>query len=218
VRPSRGILKGFQPPPSLVGRDRELALLQEWLTEARDSRGNLVLIGGEVGIGKTALAEELCREAVDAGAHVLTGHWYDRTETPPYGPWIQITRRVPGFLDATNAPLVPCLDGATSQGDLFAQTRDFLVALTTERPLVLVLEDLHWADSTSLDLLRFIAHGINEMPRLIVATYRGEEVDRRHPLAALVPLLVREAVTERLNADNRAHLAVIAMRRGLLRD
>jgi predicted ATPase len=63
---------------------------------------------------------------------------------------------------------------------------------------VLVLEDLHWADSASLDLLRFIAHGIDEMPILLLATYRAEELDRRHPLAALVPLLVREAPTERL--------------------
>src|ERR687894_1230560 len=186
------------PPPPLVGRDRELSVLNDRLTAARDGRGSLVLISGEAGIGKTALADALCREAADLGAHVLTGHCFDRTETPPYGPWIQIARRVQALSDIANTLPVPRLDGATSQADLFTQTRDFLVALTAERLLVLVLEDLHWADSASLDLLRFIARGIDEMPLLLVATYRAEEIDRRHPLAALVPLLVREAPTERL--------------------
>ena len=116
--------------PPLVGRDRELALLHDRLTAARDGRGSLVLISGEAGIGKTALADALCREAADAGAHVLAGHCYDRTETPPYGPWIEIARRVQALPDAANAPPVPRLDGATSQADLFAQARDFLVALT----------------------------------------------------------------------------------------
>ena len=203
------------PPPPLVGRDRELALLHDRLTAARDGRGSLVLIGGEAGIGKTALADALCREAADAGAHVLTGHCYDRTETPPYGPWIEIARRVQALPDAANAPPVPRLDGATSQADLFAQARDFLVALTAARPLVLVLEDLHWADSASLDLLRFVARGIDELPLLLVATYRGEDVDRRHPLAALVPLLVREAPTERLGLrplDTAAAQALVRAR------
>ncbi len=186
------------PPPPLVGRDRELALLHDHLSAVRDGQGSLVLISGEAGIGKTALADALCREAADSGAHVLIGHCYDRTETPPYGPWIEIARRPQALPDAANAPPVPRLDGATSQADLFAQVRDFLVALTAQRPLVLVLEDLHWADSASLDLLRFVARGIDEVPLLLVATYRAKEIDRRHPLAALVPLLVREAPTERL--------------------
>jgi DNA-binding CsgD family transcriptional regulator len=203
-------------PPPLVGRDRELALLYDRLTAARDGRGSLVLIGGEAGIGKSALADALCREAADTGAHVLTGHCYDRTETPAYGPWIQIVRRVESL--SADAPPVPALDGATSQADLFAQARDFLVALTAARPLVLLLEDLHWADSASLDLLRFLARGIEAMPLLLVATYRGEELDRWHPLAALVPLLVREAPTARLGLralDTAAAQALVRARHTL---
>src|SRR5215211_6254115 len=186
-------------PPPLVGRDREFALLHDRLTAAREGGGSLVLISGQAGIGKTALADALCRKAAGTGAHVLSGYCYDRIETPPYGPWIQIARRPQALPDTADDPPVPRLDGATSQADLFAQARDFLVALTAQRPLVLVLEDLHWADSASLDLLRFIALGIDELPLLLVATYRGEDVDRRHPLAALVPLLVREAPTARLD-------------------
>ena len=148
------------------------------------------MISGEAGIGKTALVDALAREAEDLGAQVLAGHCYDRTETPPYGPWIQIA--------AGAAPLGQ-LEEIANQADLFAQTRDFLADLATRRPLLLVLEDLHWADIATLDLLRYIARGLAHMPLLLVVTYRGEDVQRHHPLAALVPLLVREASTERLN-------------------
>src|SRR3954454_13235411 len=182
-------------PPPLVGRDRELALLRDRLAAAQGGRGSLVLIGGEAGIGKTALAGVVGDEATAAGARVLVGHCYDRTETPPYGPWREIGRRVEAL---PAAPPVPRFDGATSQTDLFAQGRAFLAAMAVARPLLLVLEDLHWADTASLDLLRFVARGIDELPLLLVVTYRAEEIDRRHPLAALVPLLVREAPTERL--------------------
>ena len=185
-------------PPPFVNRVRELATLRAELAAALAGQGRLVLLSGEAGIGKTALAAMLCREAADAGAHVLAGHCYDRTESPPYGPWLEFARRVRALPAPANAPPIPRLDTATSQADLFAQARDFLTALTAQRPLLLLLEDLHWTDSASLDLLRFIAHGIGDMPLLLVATYRGEEVDRRHPLSSLVPLLVREAPTERL--------------------
>src|SRR4051794_28646661 len=69
-------------PPALVGRERELALLREYLSAALDGRGSLVLIGGEAGIGKTALAEALCREASEQGALVLVGRCFDLAETP----------------------------------------------------------------------------------------------------------------------------------------
>ena len=152
--------------------------------------GALVLISGEAGIGKTALVDALAREAEDLGAQVRAGHCYDRTETPPYGPWMQI---------ADGAAPLGRLEEIANQADLFAQTRDYLAGLATRGPLVLVLEDLHWADIASLDLLRFIARGLAHKPLLLVATYRDEDVHRHHPLGTIVPLLVREASTERLN-------------------
>ena len=203
-------------PPPFVGRDRELAVLRDRLAAAQAGRGSLVLISGEAGIGKTALVDRLAHEAADARLTVLAGHCYDRTETPPYGPWLEIARRVEALPGAV--PPIPRLDEAASQSALFAQARDFLVALTADRPLVLVLEDLHWVDSGSLDLLRFVAHGIDELPLLVVATYRGEEIDRRHPLSATVPLLVREAPTERLGLrplDAEAAQALVRARYNL---
>src|SRR5262245_60958137 len=90
----RGSPMADQPaPPSptraapLVGREREQAMLRDALAAARAGRGALVLIGGEAGIGKTALAEALCEEAEAQGALALVGRCYDLTETPPYGPW-----------------------------------------------------------------------------------------------------------------------------------
>src|SRR5215207_3526640 len=75
------------PGALLVGRDREQATLRDALEAVLAGRGSLVLIGGEAGVGKTALAEALCREAADGGAAVLVGRCYDLSETPPYGPW-----------------------------------------------------------------------------------------------------------------------------------
>src|SRR6478672_7314645 len=80
-------------PVTLVGRDRELALLRERLAAACAGHGSLVLIGGEAGIGKTALAEVLCREAAEQGACVLVGRCFDLTETPAYGPWVYLFER-----------------------------------------------------------------------------------------------------------------------------
>src|SRR5215218_10338868 len=83
------------PTPPLVGREREQAALREALDEALAGRGSLVLIGGEAGIGKTALAEWLLAEAAGRGALVLVGRCYDLSETPPYGPWREIFDRTP---------------------------------------------------------------------------------------------------------------------------
>src|SRR4051794_5480766 len=83
----------------LVGRERELAILRERLCAAFAGRGTLILIGGEAGIGKTALAEALLVDAQHRGALTLVGRCYDLTETPPYGPWVEIFARYPQSAD-----------------------------------------------------------------------------------------------------------------------
>src|SRR5436305_12596931 len=80
---------------TLVGRARERALLGKQLADALEGRGRLVLLGGEAGIGKTALAEALGREALDRGARVAVGRCYDLAETPPYGPWREALAAIP---------------------------------------------------------------------------------------------------------------------------
>ena len=200
----------------LVGRERELAILRAKLAAMKDGKGGLVLIGGEAGIGKTALAEATSREAVDRGARILVGRCYDLAETPPYGPWADLIGR---YRPDASMPLPPAgfaghgeAVAAESQTALFQQALDFFAALATHRPLVLLLDDLHWADDASVDLLRFVARSLAELPILVIATYRNDELTRRQPLYRAVPLLAREshaALVElrRLDADDLRSLA-----------
>jgi DNA-binding CsgD family transcriptional regulator len=189
-------------PPLLVGRERDIAVLRSHLDEAMAGRGSLVLIGGEAGIGKTALAESVCREAEGAGALVLIGRCYDLTETPPYGPWVELFDR---YIPSDTLPLPTAfalratVGEVTSQAALFQQVLDFFRAVAAEHPILLLLDDLHWADLASLDLLRFLARSVSTMPLLLIVTYRSDELTRRHPLYALLPLLVREASATRID-------------------
>lgn len=133
-------------PPLLVGRERELGILRAHLAATRDGRGSLVLIGGEAGIGKTALAETIAREATDQSALALVGRCYDLSETPPYGPWLELFGR---YRQDTGLPPAPpaftqrgTIGQTTSQAALLQEVSDFLVAVAARQSLVLLLDDL----------------------------------------------------------------------------
>lgn len=206
-------------PFPLVGRDRELAVLGAHLDAALARRGSLVLIGGEAGIGKTSLAEAVCREASERGTLILTGRCFDLTETPAYGPWLYLFERYMAMLVRTTAEMVPPppafsqpgrIGEVADQATLFRQVRDFAQAATEHQPVVLLLDDLQWADPASLDLLRFLAQSVRTMSLLVLATYRSDEVTRQHPLYTLLPVLVREATAERLDLRRLDAVAVRA--------
>jgi predicted ATPase len=190
-------------PSLLVGRERELGVLRQHLDAALVGHGSLVLMGGEAGIGKTALAEAVSREAAERRALVLTGRCFDLTETPPYGLWVECFghyRQVDGMPPLPDAFAERGTVGAvTSEAALLHAVHSFLTTLAAAQPLLLLLDDLHWADPASLDLLRFLARQIATAPILILVTYRTDELTRRHPLYPLLPLLVREAHTTRLD-------------------
>ena len=199
----------------LVGREREQSLLRTALTAALAGHGSLVLIGGEAGIGKTALAEVLCHEAAQQGAFVLVGRCYDLTDTSPYGPWVDLFLRLPSSPDLPAFPPAFAARGTVgtvaSQMALFLQVHDFLAAIRAQRPLVLLLDDIHWADPASLDLLRFLARAPGDLGLLLVATYRAEELTRHHPLAILLPVFVREARATRLDVHPLPQAAIAAL-------
>lgn len=188
--------------PILVGRSRERSLLHAQLGAALAGQGGLVILSGEAGIGKTTLADDACREASAAGALVLAGHCYDRTETPPYGPWIELLEQfgaLPGRTPVLPTVAEPGMTRSPSLAALFGEVRAFLVARAHERPLVIVLDDLHWADNASLELLRFASRHLASVPILLLITYRSDEVTRQHPLYRLLPVLVREALAVRID-------------------
>ncbi len=206
----------FTDTQPLVGRTREQTLLRGYLAAAQASRGGLVLIGGEAGIGKTALAGALGREAAAGGALVLTGRCYDLTETPPYGPWIEIFEQLALRPDCPSVP-APLGDGdpALDRMILFARLRDTLAAIATRHALVLILDDLHWADQASLELLCYLTRQIGTRSMLLLATYRADEVGSNRPLYRSLPALVREAETVRLplrSLDLRSVAALVANR------
>ena len=191
--------------PVLVGRDHEQARLSRVLDDAIDGRGSLVLIGGEAGVGKTTLVSWLRHQASERSVLALTGGCYDLTTTPPYGPWGEILR---AYQPGDGLPVVPeqvrtpeGFDSIPSQAALFEIVGEFFAEVSEDQPLLLVLEDLHWSDAGSLDFLRFFARFLEGLPVLVIATYRDDELTRRHRLFELLPLLVRESNADQIALD-----------------
>ncbi|MGA7671509.1 MAG: AAA family ATPase, partial [Nitrolancea sp.] len=188
--------------PSLVGREREQVVLRQSLDQMLTGRGSLVLISGEAGIGKTTVVDWLANEANAAGCRVLKGGCYDLTTTPPYGPWLEILRAYPH--DDSLPPLPPFVGDleATaalgSQNQLFSAACAFFREVGACQPVVLILEDLHWADRASLDFLRVLARHVSDQCILLVTTYRTDEQHQSQPLAILLPALIRETHSTRI--------------------
>ncbi|MDQ4126741.1 MAG: LuxR C-terminal-related transcriptional regulator [Actinomycetota bacterium] len=173
--------------------------------------GGLVLIGGEAGIGKTTLALSIEREARDRGIPVWVGHSYELAATPPYGPWMESGIFGHRSKDVPAPPMLDVSEGsgaAISQAALFEQVHQFLAAVARQDPFVLILEDLHWSEPASLELLRFVSRNLHGLCALIVVTYRDDEVSRRCPLYRLLPTLVRESGARRIELRRLSERAV----------
>lgn len=189
----------------LLERDGLLDEMASRLRAAARGRGSVVLLGGEAGAGKTSVVLEFARRS-GRSAHVLIGCCDPLTTPRPLSPLIDIAldprSRLSGSFTASAAPyeLFTAIQRRMADSDL---------------PLVLVIEDVHWADEGTLDFLRFIGRRVESLPSLVVATYRDDEVGPQHParpvigeLAARpsatllpVPPLSVEAVTELAGGD-----------------
>jgi DNA-binding CsgD family transcriptional regulator/tetratricopeptide (TPR) repeat protein len=167
----------------LLERGAELDALEMRFAEVRESgRGRIVLIGGEAGIGKTALVRAFCSQREPR--QVLAGAC-DALFTPrPLGPLLDIAEDAGGEL------------AAAASGEVTAAT--IVAALQAElmrrRPAVVVLEDLQWADEATLDAVRLIARRIDTLPALVIVTYRADELDRIHPVRIVLGDLPADAV------------------------
>jgi predicted ATPase len=153
-----------------VGRQRELRRLERALdTTTRAGGGTTALVTGEAGIGKTRLASELAARARDAGFEVLLGRSIDLVGTElPFQPFVEALRPL-GAFPQTDA------QAAGSQLRVFEETLALLAERASIAPVLLVLEDLHWADTSTLDLVVFLAHNLGGRRVLLLATYRADE-------------------------------------------
>jgi DNA-binding SARP family transcriptional activator len=205
----------------LVGRSQERDVLGRALEAAADGRGRVVLIGGEPGIGKTRLAESFAASVADA--QVVWGRCHETAGAPPFWPWRQILRELIIDLDPSLARASLGADAAvvievapelasvigevapvrlpdveTARFHFFDAVVRLLSVAASQRPIVLVIEDLHWADEPSLALLRHVAGSTRSTGVLMMITYRHVAVDNPKLLATTLGALAREPVVERL--------------------
>jgi class 3 adenylate cyclase/DNA-binding CsgD family transcriptional regulator len=207
-----------------VGRQRELETLHGAFDEACAGRGRIVMLAGEPGIGKTRTAQELAVHAAARDAMVLWGRCNEEAGAPPYWPWVQILGTAlrdldPDLLSGLGAiagdiadivpeirELLPGLEPSARLGDpsearfrMFESIRQLFESLSRRRPLLLVLDDVHWADAPSLRLLEFLAPELGGTRLLLVGTYRATELSRQHPLSNALGGLARTPRFTRIN-------------------
>jgi DNA-binding CsgD family transcriptional regulator/tetratricopeptide (TPR) repeat protein len=230
--------------PTFVGRAEELARLAGARDRAAGGTPTVVVVGGEAGVGKTRLVGEVAAAARADGATVLVGGCVELGgEGVPFAPLVEalralvreldepeLARMVPGPVRAELARLLPELGpppgpgaGAplaggpgSDQGRLFELVLVLLERLGEQRPAILVVEDLHWADRSTRDLLTFLVRNLRRGRLLLLATYRSDELHRRHPLRPLLAELDRGRRVERLELERFGRAEVAAQLAGIL--
>jgi DNA-binding SARP family transcriptional activator len=204
------------PETALIGRDSELARLRQALEECSRGRGHIIALVGEAGIGKTRLLMALAADASRQQTRVLLGRSYESEQIFPFGPWVdafrtgqlitdnQVLNELNPVWRAELARLLPELDapGLPPPSDeylrLFESVAKCIEGLAARQPVLVMLEDLHWADEMSLRLLAFLARRIQAAPILVVATAREEELASAPVLGRVLEELTREPHFRRL--------------------
>lgn len=209
--------------PVLVGRQEELSQLEDALLAANRSDGRFVLLAGEAGIGKTRLATELTRRAHKLGCTALWGSCSEAELSLPYLPFVEAignqlgehdlahVRAELGPMSGELAQLFPQLgngaqppttgDPAQAKLRMFESVVTLLDLWARERGLLLVLEDVHWADSSTRHLLDYVARRMANSRVMVLATFRSDELDRRHPLTRMVQVWQRSGAAETVTVD-----------------
>ena len=224
--------------PVLVGRRTELETLLAALGRAESGVPAVVVVGGEAGVGKTRLVEDAAAQAAERGARVLAGACGQLGgEGLPFAPLVDALRTLarstePEELDEVLGPargelarLLPELDPVasaapapmgTQSARLFELVLGVLGRIAAQRPLVLVIEDLHWADRSTLDLVAFLMRTPPAGPVLLAVTYRTDELHRGHPLRPLLAELERVRAIERIELAPFDRAQVAAQLEGIL--
>ena len=206
-----------------VGRESERAEARRLLERAVAGHGGVLLFGGEPGVGKTRLADEVLIEARNRGCLALTGRCYETEGTPPFIPWVEMVERsaaiVPkaAFREALGdaapevAKLVPEVRRAfpdipapielppeQQRRYLFNSFLDFVKRGTQVTPQVWLIDDLHWADDSTLLLLQHVAQHATEIPLLIVGTYRDVDLEVARPFAKTLEGFTRQRLAHKI--------------------
>ena len=184
----------------LLERDDALAELHNALSGSRSGQGTALFISGEAGVGKTSLVKAFCAE-VDPRTRVLVGAC-DALSTPrPLGPLLDLAEEGDALFDLVRL--------SASPSDVFAA----LVELLAHTPTILLIEDIHWADEATLDVLRLLVRRVETLPVLVVVTHRDDQLGRAHPMRILLGDLANAGAVSRvhldaLSADGIAQLAL----------
>jgi DNA-binding CsgD family transcriptional regulator/tetratricopeptide (TPR) repeat protein len=188
-----------------VGRARELGTLERLLEQARTGNGAAALIAGEAGIGKTRLASELGRRGRDAGFTTLVGRSIDLVGTElPYQPFVDALRSLGGLQVLAGRK-------TGSQVRVFEETLALLTERAAVAPVLLVLEDLHWADTSTLDLVAYLAHNVDDRPVLLAGTLRADEPSSAERMRRLVDAVRRSGSGTMLEIDPLDDEEVVAL-------
>lgn len=210
---------GALPASDLVARDEELERVLEALRRVEGGTGQLVLLTGEPGIGKTRLAQEATLKARNQGFRVITGSCFEPQKAVPFYPflealamayatapsgvrsnvvsrWSQLGKLIPN--EQIPPASAPPSDAREEHQKLFWGVTGLLQAIAEREPLALLLDDLQWADGSSIDLLQHLARHTRANRVLILGTYRDVEVDRDHSLGRAILDLERQRLVERI--------------------
>jgi DNA-binding CsgD family transcriptional regulator/tetratricopeptide (TPR) repeat protein len=226
-----GVVAARMTSSRMIGRTAELAELEAALSDAAAGRPSLVFVAGESGVGKTRILDEAARRARAAGGRLLSGDCVELGEGElPYAPIVAALRplardgdpaldALPDGARVELNRLLPGLgmpesgtdtDGAgAAQGRLFEALLALLDQLGAEHPVVLIVEDLHWADRSTRNFLTFLARSVCRERILVIGSYRPDELHRRHPLRPLLAELERGEGARRIELAplTRAELA-----------
>lgn len=220
----------------MVGRAAELSALDGLLEQALDGAGSIALVGGDAGMGKTRLCRALKDVAAGRRFRVIEGRCSAGNAVLPYAPFLDALQfgLKRGEQEAAASVLAPVLSHVAPlfhgllEGDLersgppaavavpFEPIFEVLRRLAGVAPVVLVLEDIHLSDSTSRDLLHYIAQRISQLPMVLVATYRTDEIHPGHPVHRLVAALTRERLAAWIQLEPLSCEEVHALLDGLL--
>ena len=240
-RPGTSLVQSLGDRTPFVGREVERSVLRRLLERVLTGRGEVAMIGGVLGVGKTRIAAEFAAEASARGFLTLVGSCYDRENSLPFSPFVEILESAMAQSTSRDAfrtslgndaaemarlmpqlrrlfPEIPApleLSPEQSRRILFNAVLELLGRMAVTGPILLLFEDLHWADEGTLSLLNHIARSISKIPVLMLGTFRDNEIDPAGPFAQTLDELVRIHMLERITLDGLTQSAVAEMIRAL---